>query len=79
MRERDDIIVFEMLNEIRVGDVDNAVKSLLKSRLAVQNENLSNDSLYVFPENATPDAQNKILITQFNTERVFIKAIDKFI
>ena len=79
MRERDDIIVFEMLNEIRVGDVDNAVKSLLKSRLAVQNENLSNDSLYVFPENATTDAQNKILITQFNTERVFIKAIDKFI
>ena len=79
MRERDDIIVFEMLNEIRVGDVDNAVKSLLKSRLAVQNENLSNDSLYVFPENATADAQNKILITQFNTERVFIKAIDKFI
>lgn len=79
MRERDDIIVFEMLNEIRVGDVDNAVESLLKSRLAVQNENLSNDSLYVFPENATADAQNKILITQFNTERVFIKAIDKFI
>ena len=79
MRERDDIIVFEMLNEIRVGDVDNAVKSLLKSRIAVQNENLSNDFLYVFPENATADAQNKILITQFNTERVFNKAIDKFI
>ena len=79
MRERDDIIVFEMLNEIRVGDVDNAVKSLLKSRITVQNENLSNDFLYVFPENTTADAQNKILITQFNTESVFIKAIDKFI
>ena len=79
MRERDDIIVFEMLNKIRVGDVDNAVKSLLTSRLAVQNENLSNDSLYVFPENATADAQNEILITQFNTERVFFKAVDKFI
>ena len=70
MRERDDIIVFEMLNEIRVGDVDDAVKSLLKLRLAVQNEILySNGSLYFFAENAPAEAQNKFLIAQFNTER----------
>ena len=36
MRQRDDTRLIEMLNKIRVGDVDDAVESLLKSRLAVQ-------------------------------------------
>ena len=36
LRQRGDTRLIEMLNKIRVGDVDDAVEYLLKSRLAVQ-------------------------------------------
>ena len=36
LRQRGDTRLIEMLNKIRVGDVDDAVESLLKSRLAVK-------------------------------------------
>ena len=55
-------------------------ESLLKSRLAVQEEiPYPIDTLHLFAENAPADAQNKFMINQLNTECILIKAIDKFL
>ena len=67
-----------MLNKIRVGNVDDAVESLLKSRLAVQKEiSYPIDNLHLLAENAPTDPNNKLMINQLNSECVLIKAIDK--
>ena len=79
MRQKGDTRVIEMLNKIRVGDVDDAVQSLLISRLAVQKEvSYPIDTLHLFAENTSADAQNKFMINQLNSECVLVKAIDKF-
>ena len=67
MRQRGDTRLIEMLNKIRVRDVDDAVESLLKSRLAVQKEvSYPINTLHLFAENTPPDAQNKFMINQLN-------------
>ena len=79
MRQRGDIRLTEMLNKIRVGDADDVVECLLKSRLAVQKEvSYPIDTLHFFAENTPADAQNKFMINELNSECVLIKAIDKF-
>ena len=79
LRQMGDTRLIEMLNKIRVGDVDDAVESLLKSRLAVQKKiSYPIDSLHLFAENAPADAQNKLMINQLNSECFLIKATDKF-
>ena len=79
MRQRGDTRLTKMLNKFRVGDIDDAVESLLKSRLVVQKEiSYPIDTLHLFAENTPADAQNKLMINQLNSECVLIKAIDKF-
>ena len=78
MIQTGDTRLVEILNKIRVGDVYDAVESLLNSRLAIQEEiSYPIDNLHLLAENAPADAQNKFMINQSNTEFVFIKAIDK--
>ena len=79
MRQRGDIRLIEMLSKIRVGDVDDAVEYLLKSRIDVQKQ-ISDpiDTLHLLAENAPADAQNKLMINQFDLECILINAIDKF-
>ena len=72
MRQRGDTRLTEMLNKIRVGDVDDALTSLLKSRLAVQKEiSYPIDTLNLFAKNAPADAQNKLMINQL-IQNVFL-------
>ena len=60
MRQMGDTRLIAMLSKIGVGDLDDAVESLLKSRHAVQTEILyPMDILHLFAYNAPADAQNK--------------------
>ena len=62
MRQWCDTLI-EMLNKIRLGDVDDAAESFLKSKLFVQHEiSYPTDTLHLFAENGPVDAQNKFLI-----------------
>ena len=67
------------MSKIRVGNIDDGVESLLMSRIDVQKEiSYPIDTLHLLAENAPADAQNKLMINQFDLECVLIKAIDKF-
>ena len=60
MRQMGDTRLIAMLSKIGVGDLDDAVESLSKSRHAVQTEiSYPMDILHLFAYNAPADAQNK--------------------
>ena len=48
MGQRGDTALIEMLKKIKVGDVDDAVESLLKSRIAIQKVSYQMDTLHLF-------------------------------
>ena len=74
MRQKDDTRLIAILNKIRVGDVNDALESLIKSILAIPREILYPiDTLHLFAQNDTGDPQNTFMINQLNSECVFIK------
>ena len=60
MRQKDDLEFIELLNKIRVGNVDEHVEDKLKARFIEKtDENYPHSSLHIFAENIPVNAHNK--------------------
>uniref|UniRef100_A0A7M5V9S6 ATP-dependent DNA helicase n=2 Tax=Clytia hemisphaerica TaxID=252671 RepID=A0A7M5V9S6_9CNID len=78
MRQRDDIHFVDLLNQIRVGELDDEKEELLKSRfISKDSPNYPADVTHIFAENKPVDAYNLKKLNELSTEMHLITAQDE--
>ena len=79
MRQRDDTDFIDLLNHVRVGDLDFNDENMIKSRLiARENPNYPMESLHLFAENVSVNVHNNEKLNTLPTEIIQIPAIDTY-
>lgn len=69
----------DLLNQVRIGKLNNENEKLLKSRfIAKDSENYPFESLHIFAENAPANQHNQQMLQQLETPLFEILAIDEF-
>ena len=77
MRQKDDLEFIQLLNNIRVGNVDEDVENKLKSRFTEKNnKELPHDKLHIFAENEFVNRHNKQFLECLSGGTFKIDAID---
>ena len=77
MRQKDDFEFIELLNKIRVGNVDGIVESKLKARfMEKSDENYPHNSLHIFAENIPVNAHNRTFLENLPGQLHQIESID---
>ena len=72
MRQNNDKDFIDILNEIRVGNVDTSVKNLLCSRfISPNNRNYPSSALHIFAENSPVRKHNEKMLQRLATPLVF--------
>ncbi|XP_066925712.1 uncharacterized protein [Clytia hemisphaerica] len=78
MRQRDDIDFIDLLNQIRLGELDKEKEELLKSRfIAKDSPDYPSDVTHIFAENKPVDAYNIEKLNELPTEKHLIFAQDE--
>ncbi|XP_066915086.1 uncharacterized protein [Clytia hemisphaerica] len=78
MRQRDDIDFIDLLNQIRVGELDEEKEELLKSRfIAKDSPDFPSDTTHIYAENKPVDAYNMQKLNELSTEKHLIVAQDE--
>lgn len=68
MRQRDVIAFIDLLNQVRVGDLDEEHKKLLKTRFISKNIlDYPSESIHIFAENAPADQYNSEMLDKLPT------------
>ena len=79
MRQRDDTDFIDLLNNVRVGDLDFNDENMIKSRLITrENPNYPMESLHLFAENVSVNVHNNEKLNTLPTEIIHIPAVDTY-
>ena len=79
MRQRGDIQFIDLLNQVRLGMLDEENVCLLKTRFVTKdNTNYPAQNIHIFAENAPVNQHNQYMLEQLDTQLVEILAIDEF-
>ena len=77
MRQRGDLEFIQLLNKIRVGNVDEDVENKLKSSfIEKNNKEFPHDKLYIFAENEFVNRHNKHFLDCLSGDTFKIDAIN---
>lgn len=77
MRQRGDTVFIDLLNNIRVGEIDVNDENLIKSRfISVNHSDYPWDALHLFAENSAVNRHNLHMLNSLPTENVRIVSID---
>ncbi|XP_057292675.1 uncharacterized protein LOC130621409 [Hydractinia symbiolongicarpus] len=78
MRQRGDQCLIELLNNIRVENLETQHEDLLKSKFIFQNDpNYPKDAIHIFAENQPASEHNKKMLNSIASDEINIEAIDK--
>jgi len=78
MRQRGDIVLIDLLNNIRVGTITNEDENLLKSRFIDKNStDYPINALHIFAENGPAKMHNMEMLNSVNNQSFIINAIDQ--
>ena len=70
--------MIDLLNKVRVGNIDDDVENLLKAKLINESdENYSKDTLHMYGENEAAMKKNKVVLNNLPGELYTIQANDK--
>ena len=75
MRQRDDMTFIQLLNKIKVGDIDDFAESILKEQY-MEEDNYQKCILHMFAENTPVKDHNYLMFTQLNSPVTSVKATD---
>ena len=79
MRQRGDVQLIDLLNQARVGKLDEENVELLKSRfISKESADYPFEVIHIFAENAPVNEYNKQMLQQLDTPLIQIDAIDEF-
>ena len=71
-------LFIDLLNKVRVGNIDDDVKNLLKARfIRESDENYREDALHMYAENEPAIKRNEAVLNEFPSELYIIEANDK--
>ena len=77
MRQKDDIEFIELLNKVRIGNVDADVERSLKARFQDKNSvDFPSQDLHIFAENQPVNEHNKKFLSDLSGVNYIIEAID---
>ena len=78
MRQKGDMTLIDLLNNVREGQLSETDIEILKARfISRESENYPMDALHIFAENEPARLHNAFIIEKVNHEIVEIKAIDQ--
>ena len=79
MRQRGDDIFIDLLNKVRIGDIDESVESLLRQRFIEPGSvDYSHDALHIFGENEPANKHNEEMLNRISGPSIQVAAIDEF-
>ena len=71
-------LFIDLLNKVRVGNIDDDVKNLLKARfIRESDENYREDALHMYAENEPAIKRNEAVLNEFPSELYIMEANDK--
>ena len=77
MRQKEDKFFIDVLNKIRVADVDSNIVKVLKSRFVnLDDHNYPEHALHIFAENGPVSAHNLMMLNKLRSDLVAIHIID---
>lgn len=77
MREKDNVDFKELLNKVRIGNVDDIVQSKLKARFMEQSDdNYAQDCLHIFAENIPFNKHNRSFLANLPVQLLEIESAD---
>ena len=77
MRQKEDKFFIDVLNKIRVADVDSNIVKVLKSRFVnLDDHNYPEQALHIFPEDGSVSAHNLMMLNKLPGDLLAIHAID---
>ena len=77
MRQKGDNIIIEMLNKVRVSELDNQTEQLLLSKFILKTDpNYPKDALHIFAENNPVRRYNNHMLSLNSNSLYSINAID---
>ena len=77
MRQKDDLVFINLLNKVRVGNIDNDVESLLKTRFISKSDpSYPNEALHIFAENSPAKVHNETMLKNLGSPLISIHAED---
>ena len=77
MRQKDDLIFINLLNKVRVGNVDENVENVLRSRFVNKDNPLYPiEALHIFAENSPAKVHNETMLNNLPTTLISIEAED---
>ena len=78
MRQKDDEIFINLLNQVRVGNVDENVEHLLRSRFINKHDpSYPTGALHIFAENSPMKVHNEVMLSKLPTTLISIQAEDE--
>jgi len=79
MRQRGDIKFIDLLNQVRLGELDEENMNVLKSRFVTKDSTeYPAQNIHIFAENAPVNQHNQHMLEQLDTPLIEILAIDEF-
>ena len=79
MRQVGDNTLIEVLNKIRVGNIDDFADNVLASRVfSTESDSFPSNTLCIYAENEPANLHNKEMLSKVDSSLVLIKAVDVF-
>lgn len=79
MRQKDDSVFIDLLNKVRVADVDNTAETILKSKFVSQSDpNYPYDVIHIWAENGPVSLHNNLMLNKIDEKLYQITATDIF-
>ena len=77
MRQRGDSVLIDLLNKIRLGNVDGDDEKLLKSKFVMkEDQNYPHQAIHIWAENAPGNQHNAVMLSNVNNQLFCLNAID---
>ena len=78
-RQRGENTLIEVLNKIRVGNIDDFADNVLASRVvSTESDSFPSNTLCIYAENEPANLHNKEMLSKVDSSFVLIKAVDVF-
>ena len=77
IRQRGDSVLIDLLNKIRLGNVDGDDDKLLKSKFVMkEDQNYPHQAIHIWAENAPVNQHNSVMLSNVNNQLFCLNAID---
>ena len=78
MHQKDDSVFINLINKVRVGNIDNDVESLLKTRFISKSDpSCHNEPLHIFAENSPAKVHNETMLRNLRSPLISIHAEER--